>query len=136
MQSPKPQLDPDDGSGNMRSIVDRMFRAKWITESLVKPDEFWFNLTELGLQQIGKMSDAFIRVAPGFFKAENTSILTADSIKQPSSAELFSMMLEIGPIMAELQPPPFSSGERDAMFGLLASSAREKGKGQIPRSRR
>jgi hypothetical protein len=114
-----------------------MFRAKWITgKSLASPDHWWFNLTDLGLQRTGKVSDALIKVAPGFFKAVDTSVLTSDLIKQPSAVELFMMQVKIAPVIVELQPPPFSPEETDVLFEMFATFARKKGKGQIPPSRR
>jgi len=137
MEPHEPQFDPDHNSEIFQSIVERMARAKWITgTNLVRPEQFWISLTELGCQRIGKASDALIKLAPGLFKAENISTLTADSIKQPTPADLCLMLLEVMPVMAELQPPPFSPEEEDTIIAMLEWFALAKGKVQIPPSRR
>lgn len=120
----------------MQSIVERMFRAKWITgTNLVTPDNWRITLTDLGRQRIGKVCDALIEVDPDFFKAEDTSVLTKDMINQPSAVQLLMFLVKVAPIVAELQPPPLPDEERDTLIGMFLLYARAKGKGQSPPTR-
>ena len=124
-------------SEKMQSLVEHMARAKWITgTNLVTPDDFWFNLTDRGRQRIEKGGDVLIRISPGSFKAENTSTLTANSIKKPSLVAWFLMFIKIIPIVWELHLPPFGFGEYEAMALVFGAAALKKGKNQVPPFRR
>ena len=136
MQPQEPQFDPDHNSENSQSIVERMFRAKWLSgHQLVRPEQFWVNLNALGQQRIGKICDALIKAAPDFFKPKATSVLTADSVRQPSAIELLAVQAEIQLAIGELQPPPFSPGERDTLLSMFCVIARERCTGSNPPSR-
>ena len=133
MNTQEPQFDPKEWEENMRSIFARMVRLKWIDDpNPMNSIPWWKNLTQLGLAKIGKVSDALIRTAPGAFKAEDLSGLTAASIKQPTSAELTKMLIEIAPIVFELKPPEFSKAEEEVLIGMFYHHAREHGKNLIP----
>ena len=83
------------------------------------------SFTDLGTQRMKKASDALRRAAPQFFNASDLSALTKGTVKQPSLMELLLVMVELGPVVWELQPPPFSDGERDTMFSIILVYARK-----------
>jgi hypothetical protein len=133
MISPEPQSDSDKHLKMMQSIFARMARVEWVTDpNPVNSVPWWNALTELGQRRVWKISDALIRFCPGAFKAEDLSVLTASSVRQPTPAEWREMLTEIDPMIAALQPPPFSADEADTLFSMFASFAHQHGKRLIP----
>jgi hypothetical protein len=136
MESTQPEFDPEKFFNGARSLIDRMARAKWITGTNAATwDQFYLSLTKLGQQRCGVVSDAFINVAPEFFRAADTSVLKAGSIRQPSHKELLAVIVLIAPVVSELLPPKFSNEEWELLFGFFASYSRTKALGAIPPNR-
>jgi len=136
MEPPEPEFNPEIHLKTMQSIFERMERAGWITDPNPLNSIPWWNaLNELGQQRVARISDALIRCSPSAFKAKDLSVLTADSIVQPTPAELFLTVVELRPLFAELQPPPFSTGEETTVLGIFYQFAREHSKGLIPPTR-
>jgi len=132
MSTYEPQFDADNNSENFQSIVERMFRAKWITgKNMATREQLWLCFSDLGQQRMKKISDALRRTAPEFFNPANTSTLTPESIQQPSPDELIAFMTEVGVIVAELQPPLFSREELDTVIGIMLCYTREAARRDI-----
>jgi hypothetical protein len=122
----EPQFDPENNLDNFRSIIDRMARARWITgTNIATREQFWLSFSDLGRQRMKKASDALRRAAPQFFDAPDLSALKPEDVRQPSLLDLISVMVQVGPVIWELQPPPFSDGERDTMIRIILAYTRE-----------
>jgi hypothetical protein len=129
----EPQFNEEEWDKNVRSVFNRLAKAKWIADPNPVDHFFWWkDITALGLQKVGKFSDALILCAPDAFKAVDLSLLKPGSIRQPSVFDLAKMTVEILPIIADLQPPPFAPGEIPVAMALFYTFAREHGKNLIP----
>jgi len=136
MESPEPQFDPVRWSDTADSIVQRMWRAKWITgNSVVGPGGLKINWTELGWKRMNRASDALINMDPDYSEAQGKTVLKKALIKLRSVFKMFQAAFQLAMVKAQLKPPAFSRGEWEMMVQLLRWFAREKGKEQIPPSR-
>ena len=117
----------------MQSLVERLGKAGWLIGWQRVTLEFSnLNWSRLGFDQMNKACDALIKTAPDFFKALDTTRLTAEDVQQPTPIQLIRLIFELQPVIAALQPPPLTEYEALVFCSMLTFYAREKALKQPP----
>ncbi len=108
-------MNDKDVSENMDRLIGRLFRARWITgTNITRPEGTRLTLTELGTQRFATLETSLLEQASG-------GLL----FNRQQAAAVWICWL---PIIAELQPPPFTESEIDTFTGYVAGRLIERGK--------